>query len=219
LLHNCLLGLNILKHRRFLSLPDLMRQGLGEVVDVVGFDCEPAFRSASKRTFPTPLSSTQELQGQLQEARWVNRYIALDDQARPIAAALWGIYKPGESREPSSFDADQENLVPFLSRLIRGFDRTFSPLLGGLCLLSEGKAVVFGRSFFELELTRLRTLAGKLEKEVFHFTRFHLHRYLHLKNARQEAVGSEGEVTDLIVKAWGASWISARRYRRCCHYE
>jgi hypothetical protein len=202
-LYNCLLGLNIFKHRRFLCLPDLMRQGLGEAVDVVGFDCEPRVQERIEAYVSDALSSTQELQGQLQEARRVNRYIAMDDQARPIAAALWEIYQAGESREPSSFDADQENLVPFLSRLIRGFDRTFSPLLGGSCRLSEGKAVVFGRSFFELELTRLRMLAGKLEKDVFHVTRFHLHRYLHLKNARQEAVGHEGEVTDLIGESVG----------------
>ena len=202
-LHNCLLGLNIFQHRRFLSLPDLMSQGLGEVVNVVGFDCEPRVQERIEAYLSDALSSMQELQGQLQEARQVNRYIAMDDQARPIVAALWEVYKAGESREPSSFDADQENLVPFLSRLIRGFDRTFSALLGGSCLLSEGKTVVFGRSFFELELTRLRTLAGKLEKDVFHFTRFHLHRYLHLKNARLEAVGTEGEVTDLIGESVG----------------
>jgi hypothetical protein len=54
-----------------------------------------------------------------------------------------------------------------------------------------------------MELTRLRTLAGKLEKDVFHFTRFPLHRYLHLKKARLEAVGYEGEVTDLISDSIG----------------
>ena len=202
-LHNCLIGFNIFKHRRFLSLHDLMRQGLGETVDIIGFDCEPRVQERIEAYLSDALSSMKELHGQLQEARRVNRYIAVDDQARPVAAALWEIYKAGESREPLDFDSDQENLVPFLSRLIRGFDRTFSPLLGGSCLLSEGRATVFARSFFELELTRLRTLAGKLEKDVFHLTRFPLHRYLHLKSARLEAAGNEGEVTDLIGESVG----------------
>jgi len=201
--YNCVVGFNILRHRRLLSLCDLMRPGLGEAVDIVGFDCEPRVQDRIESYLSDTLSSMKDLHGQLQDARRVNRYVVLDDQARPLTSALWDIYKAGETREPADFDADQENLVPFLSRLIRGFDRTFSPLLGGSCLLSEGKATIFARSFFELELTRLRTLAGKLEKDVFHLTRFPLHRYLHLRKTRLEAMANEGEVTELITESMG----------------
>ncbi len=201
--YNCVLGFNIVKHRRLLSLGDLMRPGLGEIVDIVGFDCEPRVQDRIDNYLSDTLTSMKDLHGQLQEARRVNRYVVLDDQARPRTSALWEIYKAGETREPVDFEADQENLVPFLSRLIRGFDRTFSPMLGGSCLLSDGRATIFARSFFELELTRLRTLAGKLEKDVFHFTRFPLRRYLHLKKTRLEAMATEGEVTELIGESIG----------------
>jgi hypothetical protein len=200
---NCLVGFNIFKHRRLLSLGDLMRTGLGESVDIVGFDCESRVQERIEEYLSNSLSSLKELHGQLVEARRVNQYIAADEQDRPVAAALWEVYKAGEAREPADFDADQENLVPFLSRLIRGFDRTFSPLLEGSILLSQGRASIFARSFFEVELTRLRTLAGKLEKDVFRLTRFPLHRYLHLKKARLEAAHGEGEVTDLIGESVG----------------
>jgi hypothetical protein len=195
---NCLVGFNIFKHRRFLSLADLARPGIGETVDTVGFDCEPRVQARIDEYLSNSLSSLRELHEQLVEARRVNQYIAVDEQERPVAAALWEIYKAGEAREPADFDADQENLVPFLSRLIRGFDRTFSQLLEGACPLSEGKAFIFARSFFELELTRLRTLAGKLENDVFRLTHFPLHRYLHVRKSRLDAAHGEGDVTDLI---------------------
>ena len=43
-LYNCFLGLNIFKHRRLLTLADLLREGLGEMVDPVAFDCEASVR-------------------------------------------------------------------------------------------------------------------------------------------------------------------------------
>ncbi|MGA2762279.1 MAG: hypothetical protein ABSG17_02835 [Spirochaetia bacterium] len=202
-LYNCILGFNIFKHRRFLAMCDLMREGLGEIVNVVGFDCDEQVLKRIETYVSDAVSSMKELHGQLQEARRVNRYIAVDDQERPLTAALWDVYKAGETREPADFDADQENLVPFLSRLVRGFDRVFAPLLNGSCVLESGRTSIFSRSFFELELTRLRSLAGKLEKDVFALTSFPLHRYLRLRKAPLSAVGNEGEVTDLIAESVG----------------
>jgi hypothetical protein len=203
-LFNCLVGFNVFKHRRFLAIADLMRGGLGEMVDIVGFDCESGVRERMDGYIADSLSSMKELHEQLQEARRINRYIARDEQDRPVTAALWDVYKAGETRAPADFDEDQENLVLFLSRFVRGFDRIFSPLLNGSCVLSEtGKTSIFSRTFFGLELARLRTLAGKLERDVFRLTRFPLHRYARLRRNRQEAVGNEGEVTDLVSESVG----------------
>ncbi len=203
-LFNCLVGFNILKHRRFLVLSDLMRPGLGDMVDASRFDCDSRIQERIDGYVADTLATLSQMNEQLQEARRVNRYISLDEQARPRTAALWGVYKAGETREPLDFEADQENLVLLLSRLIRGFDRTYSALLGGVCLLSHGeKASIFSRAFFELDLTRLRSLAGRLENDVFRLTRFPLRRFLRLKSNRKEAVGGEGEVADLIRETVG----------------
>ena len=44
-LYNCLIGLNIFKRRRFLTMSDLVREGLGEMVDGRGFDCDAQVRT------------------------------------------------------------------------------------------------------------------------------------------------------------------------------
>lgn len=198
-LFNCILGLNIFKHRRLLTLQDLVREGLGEMVDSVAFDCESSVRVRMDAYIDGGFESIGKLHEQLQEARRINSYLVFDDQGRPDTEVLAGFYESGDSREPFSFAADQENLVLLVPRLVRRFDRLFAPLLNGQCLLEEtGRAVVFSRAFFELDFTKLRTMVEKLETGPYHFSNFPLARYLQIKGARIGAIGNELEVNELI---------------------
>ncbi len=198
-LYNCLLGLNIFKHRRLLTLPDLMREGLGGMVDTVAFDCEPGVHARMDGYIDSAFESVGKLHEQLQEARRINSYLIFDDQGRPDTEILAGFYESGDSREPFNFAADQENLVILVPRLVRRFDRLFAPLLNGQCLLEEtGRAAIFSRAFFELDFTKLRTMVEKLETGPYHFSSFPLARYLQIKGARIGAIGNEMEVNELI---------------------
>jgi hypothetical protein len=203
-LYNCLLGLNIFKRRRLLSLPDLLREGLGEMVDTRGFDCDPSIRTRMDGYIDESIESIKRLHEQLQEARRVNSYVTLDDEGRPDHTVLQALYGFSESRETHDFHADQQNLVLFGARLMRAFDNVFSPLLNGLCALTGvGKKPVFARSFFELEFTRIRSLIEKLETGPFHFSSFPLQRYLQIKGARLGAIGNETEVNVIVDEAVG----------------
>jgi hypothetical protein len=202
--YNCLLGLNIFKHRRLLTLADLTREGLGEVVDSRAFDCDSPVRARMDGYIDSAFESIGKLHEQLLEARRINSYIVFDEQGRPDTEILAGFYESGDSREPFSFAADQENLVLFVPRLVRRFDRLFSPLLNGQCLLEEtGRAAIFSRSFFELDFTKLRTVVEKMETGPFHFSSFPLSRYLQIKGARIGAIGDELEVNEIIGQGVG----------------
>ena len=203
-LYRCLLGLNMLKHRRFLTLKDLMKEGLGEIVDVSRFDFDASIRTRMEGRINDSLQSVKMLHAQLMDARSTNSYIALDGQGRPDLAALRDLYESLSSRPVFSFTADQANLVLFTSRLLRGFDKGFSPLLNGQCLLEgEGKVTVFVPSFFALDFTKLRALAEKLEQELFHFSSFPLTHYLRIKGGQLQAIGHEMEVSQLIRQGAG----------------
>ncbi|MGD0728378.1 MAG: hypothetical protein ABSB63_22950 [Spirochaetia bacterium] len=203
-LYNCLLGLNIFKYRRLLTLADLMREGLGEMVDSRAFDCESPVRARMDGYIDAAFESIGKLHEQLLEARRINSYIVLDEQGRPDTEILAGFYAPGDSREPFSFAADQDNLVLFVPRLVRRFDRLFSPLLNGQCLLEEtGRTAIFSRAFFELDFTKLRTMVEKMETGPFHFSSFPLSRYLQIKGARLGAIGNEMEVNEIIGQGVG----------------
>lgn len=203
-LFNFILGLNIVKHRRFLQLPDLMREGLEDVVDARDFDCEPAVRARVEGYINDAIGSLRSLHGQLQEARRIGSYVAFDDLGKPDPTVLWKVYDVGAGVKAFDFDADQTNLVLFTTRLLRGFDKVFSPLLNGQIMLVEAtRAQVFSPSFFERELARLRSLADKLETGPFHFANFPLKRFLAIKTERLDAIGHETEVSQLLDEAVG----------------
>ena len=202
--YNCLIGLNMLKTRRFLTLADLTRSGLGDMVDTGDFDAEDRVQERITSFLEEALGSTREMHTQLQEARRVNSYITIDDAGNPLTDPLWDVYKAGESHRPADFDADQDNMVPFLSRLMRGFDKVFSPLLNGQCVLPAGGRVsIFSRSFFDLDFSRLRTQAGKLENGEFQFASFPLDRFLRIKHDTREFGARERETCQLIEESVG----------------
>ncbi len=198
-LYNCLLGLNMFKHRRVLALKDLIREGLGEMVDVNRFDFDSGVRVRVDRLINDTLESVKLLHGQLMDARRTNSYVTLGAQGRPDMADLKELYESGAGQSSFSFTGDQENLVLFVFRLLRSFDRVFSPLLNGQCLLEEqGRVALFSTSFFALDFTKLRTLAERLEQQLFRFARFPLTRYLQIKGGRLQAIGQEMEVSQLM---------------------
>lgn len=203
-LYNCLLGLNIFKHRRLLTLRDLIREGLGEMVDSRAFDCESPVRARMDGYIDSAFESMGKLHEQMREARRISSYVGVDDQGRLDTEVLAGFYESGKSRESFDFAADQENLVLFLPRLVRGFDRVFAPLLNGQSILEEaGRTTIFSRAFFELDFTKLRTTVEKLETGPFHFSGFPLSRYLQIKGARLDAIGNEMEVNEIISQGVG----------------
>jgi len=203
-LYNCLLGLNVFRHRRFLTLPELMREGLGEMVDAKSFDCESSVRVHIDEYVENALQSMRKLHEQLLETRRLNSYIVFDEERKLDTTLLSRLYKSADSRDPHDFHADQDNLVLFASRLIHGFDLVFSSLLNGQCVLGEGRrTAVFSPAFFEKDFAKLRTLAEKLEKGPFHFSSFPLNRYLQIRDDRLGTIGTEMEVSQLIEESVG----------------
>jgi hypothetical protein len=203
-LYNCIVGLNIVSCRRMLTLADLMRDGLGDMVDSRRFDCESEIRARMDQYIDESLQSIKRAHEQLVETRRINSFISFDEQGRPDSSVLRRLYQAADPREPADFDKDSENIVLLLSRLIRAFDVVFSPLLNGRCALDGGEqAKVFSRSFFELDFTKLRTVVERLENGPFHFSVFPLSRYLQIKGARLGTVGSEMEGSQIILEGVG----------------
>jgi hypothetical protein len=203
-LYNCIVGLNVMKYRRMLTLGELIREGVGDIVDSRTFDCENQIRSRMDAYVEDALQSMKKQHEQLQEARRINSFAGVDELGKPDTAALRQLYASAQPATPADFEGDQENLVLFLSRLLRGFDKVFFPLLGGSCTLEGGeKVTLFSQSFFEMDFARLRTVADKLETGPFHFASFPLSRYLQIKTARLGTVGKETEGSELILEGVG----------------
>jgi hypothetical protein len=203
-LYNCLLALNIFQRRRLLTMSDLLHEGLGEVVDTGGFDCDPAVRERMESYIDESIESIKRHHGQLQEARRLRSYLVMDDDGQPDTALLRTLYKSASSRMAYDFDADQQNLVLFAARFMRAFDSVFSQLLNGRCALPGiGRVQIFSRDFFEVEFTRIRSFIEKLETGPFHFGSFPLPRYFQIRGERLGAIGSEMDVSQIVDEAVG----------------
>lgn len=194
-LYNCIVGLNMLKYRRYLTLRGLMREGLGEVVDTERYDFDPAIRQRLDRRINDTLETVKLLHSQLKEAKLTGSFLSVGTDGEPELAGLKSVYESSAPREWANFTADQENVVLFVYRLLRSFDQAFSPLLNGQCAITgHGRVELFAPSFFALDFTKLRALSETLSQQANKYARFPVSRYVQIKEGRLQAIGNEEEV-------------------------
>jgi hypothetical protein len=198
-LYNCVLGLNMAKHRRLLTLDDLIRPGLGDTVNAREFNCSIEVRQRIDAYIRNSLESIKKLHNQLFEVRRLNSYLSYDEQGAIDSSSLQRLYKKTFREEEGDYDTDQENMLLFAQRLFHAFYRNFLSLLNGKVLIGGvGPAAVFSRSFYEMEMARLATVIRKLKRGPFHFRDFPLSQYLRVKDAKIGAIGTETELIQLI---------------------
>jgi hypothetical protein len=198
-LYNCIVGLNMVKHRCFLKLADLMRPGLGETVSSKEFNCSVDVRQRIDAYVQKAVDSIKKLHSQLHEVRRLNSYLSYDDQGSIDSGNLRRLYGKTVSEDEGDYDADQENVLLFGQRLFQAFYKTFLSLLNGKVQIGGiGRAAVFSRSFYEMEMARLGAVVERLKKGPFHFSSFPLSQYLRVREAKIGAIGNEAELIQLI---------------------
>jgi hypothetical protein len=198
-LYNCIVGLNMAKHRRFVTLEELMRPGLGQAVSTRDFNCTVAVRRRIDDYVHSSLESIKKLHSQLLEVRRLNGYLYYDEQGAVNAGHLRLLYNKKFSKRRGGFDADQANVLLFAQRLFEAFYGSFVSLLNGKVHIDGvGRTAVFSRAFYEMEMARLAVTIEKLKKGPFHFSNFPLSQYLQVKEARMGTIGRERELIQLI---------------------
>jgi hypothetical protein len=198
-LYNCIVGLNIVKYRRFLTLEDLKQPGLGEAVNSRDFNCTLKVKLRIDAYIHNSLESIKKLHSQLHEVRRLNSYLQYDEQGAVDSSNLKRLYEKSVPQEEGDFQTDQENVLIFAQRLFDAFYRTFLSFLNGkIQLRGIGRTAVFYRSFYEMEMARLASIVEKLKKGPFHFSNFPLSQYLQVKEAKIGAIGTEMELIQLV---------------------
>ena len=198
-LYNCIVGLNMVKYRRFLTLEDLMQPGLGEAVNTRDFNCTLEVRLRIYAYVQSSLESIKKLHSQLHEVRRLNSYLNYDEQGAVDSSNLNRLYEKSVPKEEGDFQTDQGNVLVFAQRLFEAFYRTFLSFLNGKVQLGGiERTAIFSRSFYELEMARLAAIVDKLKKGPFHFGNFPLSQYLQVKEAKIGAIGNELELIQLV---------------------
>jgi hypothetical protein len=198
-LWNCLLALNMAKTRRFLSLGDLIRPGLGEAVSSVEYDCSPQVRAKIEEFVESSLEMLQALHEQLVEVRRINGYLVNDESGNLDTSLLSDFYESEAKGEGVLLEKDRENVMVLAPRFFTAFDRTFQALLNGrVAFAGGGRGAVFSPDCFQTELTRLRNAIEKLERAAFSYANFPYKRYLQIRASAMGAIPKEVEVLQLI---------------------
>jgi hypothetical protein len=198
-LYNCIVGLNMVKCRRFLTLGDLMEPGLREVVNTRDFNCTLEVKLRIDAYIHNSLESIKKLHSQLHEVRRLNSYLNYDEQGSLDTGNLNRLYEKSVPEQEGDFRTDQSNVLVFAQRLFEAFYRTFLSFLNGKVELGGiGRTAIFSRSFYEMEMARLVGIVERLKKGPFHFSNFPLSQYLQVKEAKIGAIGNEMELVQLI---------------------
>jgi hypothetical protein len=198
-LYNCIVGLNMVKHRRYLTLDNLMRPGLGDAVNTRDFNCSLEVRQRIDTYVHNSLESIKKLHSQLHEVRRLNSYLHYDENGQVDSANLSRLYEKTVPKDEGDYLTDQSNVLLFAQRLFEAFYNTFLSFVNGKVRIGGvGRAAVFSRSFYEMEMARLGTTIEKLKKGPFHFSGFPLSQYLQVKEAKIGAIANEMELIQLV---------------------
>ncbi|KKL09684.1 hypothetical protein LCGC14_2563390, partial [marine sediment metagenome] len=196
-LYYCLLGMNIVKYRQLLSLNDLVRQGFQEVVHISDFNCDRDVRRRIEEYIKKTVDSIKNSHERLFEVRRFNRYVSSDDEGRFDPSVLRPLYESGSNRY--DFDEDLNHIGVFSARLFHTFDTIFFDLLNGtVAIVGTGRTAIFARTFFEVELERLRTTTDRLDRISLDLVSFPFDQYLKIKQSETGSLPQEKEILQFI---------------------
>jgi hypothetical protein len=175
--YNIILGLNMLKYRRYLTLRDLLSTDLGELINTKDFACPPDVKEKIKAIVADGRRRLAELRNQQEKTKKLKTFLTLEESGEVSFDPLRIFYDQVNSvDDESAFSADSEDILRFAPRFFDTFDRTFAPLLNGQTDLEKvGAATLFTHDFFQLEFLRIRRIAGRVwdfGEDVLPRTRF-----------------------------------------------
>jgi hypothetical protein len=163
-LYNILLGLNMVKYRRYLTMRDLLCTDLGELLNTRDFACPPEVKERIRALVVEGRRRLEELREKQETTARIKKYLTFDDSAALSFEPLRVLYEQPRTGEPGYLLAsDTEDAACLAPRLFDILDRTYTPLLNGQVDLEEvGGASVFSHDFFQLEFQRIRRITGRV---------------------------------------------------------
>jgi len=198
-LYNFLLGLNMVKYRRYLGPEDLIRRDPGPVISNREFDCSPEVREKIIRYVRECEEQLTTLSRQWESILRLKAFIP-SGETGVDTSFLQEFYNRFQERHgSSSFEKDRERTFEPTFGILDIVLREFRPLLiGQIRLKGFGTVRVFSRRFFETDLEKLALAYKKLERISIEMPSFPRKRFLILKESRKGAIANEAAAMQII---------------------
>ncbi|MBN1412246.1 MAG: hypothetical protein JW969_15480 [Spirochaetales bacterium] len=193
--YNFILGLNMLRYRRYMNLRTLFKKDIGNVVLSDDFDCDDDVREKIMKYIEGIEQNLLPVIEQERDLVEVKAYTSKEDSNETDYAQLSFFYD-STNREPGhSFSRDKENIILFLTNLLKGFIDTFGGILNGTVLLVDNKkSEIFSQTFFKTEIIRLEYYYKKLAQLMLDFNDLPVKRFNMIKSSQRGALDAESEV-------------------------
>jgi hypothetical protein len=197
-LYNFLLGLNMRKSNRYLTLSELMLRSNSEIIISGYFDCEPRIQDKIQSYIKKSVKLIMELNSKKKEIQKQRIFLPTDENGEADFSQLQLFYETSQLENKYNYDKDRENVVLFIPQFLRLFLHTFENILNGKVLLSKmGKSEIFLSNFFQIEFTKLIFIIKQMDKIAFNYPNFPRNRFLGIKTSNTGAITIESEFMHL----------------------
>jgi hypothetical protein len=199
-LYNFLLGLNMLKYRRYFCMKDLIQNNCDVVINPTVYECEQEIQTEIDSYIEECKKNLISLIKQKQEIIQTKSFTPVDNEGEMDFNTLKYFYESTHEKKEYDYAEDQENIVRFMIRFLKLFESSFELLLNGKVSISGiGKVEIFSQNFFQIEFSKFHFLIDKLEKLLFHLPiSLSLEHYLYFIGPNKKTAEIEAEALLLI---------------------
>jgi len=195
-LYNFLLGLNMLKYRRFFSIDSIICTDIGELINTVQFACTPEIKEKISSLIIEGRKRLVALREEQEKIKKLDAFVETDDSGETSFAALETFYDQECSAiKGHSFASDKVDVMRLLPRFLAIVDQIFSPLLNGQVQIEKVDSVsLFSNDFFQLDFLRIRRVAERIRGLASTLESFPLEKFRNLQHSSKGITNVEAEI-------------------------
>jgi hypothetical protein len=192
--YNFILGLNMIKYRKFLNIRQIVRREKDAVLLTSDFDCDPEVKLKIKKYVQGVETSLLPLLEQNAELVQVKTYTSREETGETDFTPLSFFYDAVNRDTNSTFSHDKENVVLMSANFLKGFMGNYKDLLNGKVPIADNKSVeIFSQTFFKTEIIRLEYYLKKLAQLMLDFGDLPIKRFVMIKTSQRGALDAESE--------------------------
>jgi hypothetical protein len=202
-LYNFLLGLNMLKYRRFLVMRDLVKRDCGDIMGMQFFEYEEDVQQEIQLFVKECEKNLKFLTAKKQEIELIDQYLPRTESGDVDYGMLHYFYASSTSEGEYRFESDKGDVVQMSLHILQTYRYSFSNLLSGkVRLFGSGRCRVFTDGCFDEQLLKIDSLIERLAKLSYDYTNaVSFKQYLHMKQSKKFASKIESDSIMLISDA------------------
>ena len=199
-LHGLIVGLNILKYRRYLSLNELIVEDLGDLVNGVGFACSDNVRESIEEHVQKCRHRLLALDKQREEFKRLKNILDINSSGEVDFTILRDFtQQSAENRGDFTWDKEIADVLKFAARFFHAFGACFHDLMVDFITLNNRQDIrVFSPDLFEKELVDLGRFGERLAALSKTQLAIPKPRYLQLLKTGEGITAAEASALQLI---------------------